>query len=268
MAPIEVYFDQTQLADLSYVTPNRSLGFTRSNHLIMGYEKKFKHGIQLKAETYGQYLTNVPVEPTASTFSMLNYGASFLTATPDTMVNNGKGYNYGMEITLEKPIDNGFYFLVTASLFESNYLGSDNVWRNTAFNGNHTFNALIGYEFRFGGQKENPRYTSALTIDFKFTWNGGARYTEILLEESALAGDEVRDFANAFEKSYPDYVKGNIRVAYKLIGRKATQEWGLDVQNFTNKQNIFYEEYNAHAGKLRTVYQNGLLPVFQYRITF
>ncbi len=268
MAPIETYFSQIKLTDGSYETPNKSIGFTRSNHLIAGYAKRFKHGIRTKVEIYGQYLTNVPVENLSSPYSTLNSGATFFTGTPDTLTNDGLGYNYGLEITLEKPLDNGFYFLVTASLFDSKYQGSDKVWRNTAFNGNHTFNALAGYEFRFGKNKPDSRFKSALSVDLKFTWNGGARYSEILLDQSQLIGTEVRDLDNAFEKKYSDYLKGNIRIAYKLIGKKATQEWALDVQNFTNRDNIFYQEYNAYSGSVRTVYQNGLLPVFQYRITF
>ncbi|MFK7786023.1 MAG: carboxypeptidase-like regulatory domain-containing protein [Crocinitomicaceae bacterium] len=268
MAPIETYFDQVQLADGSYITPNKSIGFTRSNHLIAGYQKGFKHGIRAKVEAYGQYLTNVPVEFSSSSYSTLNFGATFLTGTPDTLVNEGLGYNYGVEVTLEKPLDNGFYFLITASLFESKYQGSDGVWRNTAFNGNHTLNTLAGYEFRFGKNKPNAKFKSALSIDLKFTWNGGARYSEILVEQSQLLGAEIRDLDNAYEQKYIDYLKGNARVAFKLIGKLATQEWAIDIQNVTDRDNIFYQEYNAYAGQVRTVYQNGFLPVLQYRITF
>ncbi len=268
MAPMELYFDQLIDANGDYYTPNTDLEFTRSQHLIMGYQKRFNHGINVKVETYGQYLTNVPVERQATSYSLLNFGASFLDGIPDTLVNDGKGYNYGVELTIEKFLDNGFYFLVTASLFESKYQGSDGVWRNTAFNGNHTLNTLAGYEFRFGGKKEDARFKSALSVDIKFTWNGGGRYTEILLDQSIAANQEIRDWNNAFEQTYIDYLKGNFRIAYKLIGKKATQEWALDIQNFTDRDNIFYEEYNAFAGQIRTIYQNGILPVFQYRVTF
>ncbi|MCH2223593.1 MAG: TonB-dependent receptor [Crocinitomicaceae bacterium] len=269
MAPIELYFAQIQNLDGSYTTPNTELGFTNSHHLIAGYEKRFKHGIKLKAEVYGQYLTNVPIEQKSSAYSLLNFGATFNTSIPDSIHNGGEGRNYGIELTLEKFLDKGFYFLVTASLFESKYKGSDDVWRNTAFNGNHTLNTLIGYEFRFGKKsKEEKKYYSALSIDFKFTWNGGGRYTEILIPESIAANKEVRDVSNAFAKKYQDYLKGNFRIAYKLIGRNTTQEWALDLQNFTDRDNIFYQQYNPYAGQVRTIYQNGFIPVFQYRITF
>lgn len=269
LAPIEVYFKQVQQADGSKTTPNKEVEFTRSQHLIAGYQKRFKHGIQAKAEVYGQYLTNVPVQNTSSIYSLLNFGATFVEGTPDSLVNDGEGYNYGIELTIEKFLDNGFYFLITGSLFESKYKGSDNVWRNTAFNGNHTLNTLIGYEFRFGGKKKkNPKFKSALALDFKFTWNGGGRYTEILVDQSIASGKEVLDLPNAYNQTYSDYLKGNFRIAYKLIGKNATQEWAVDMQNFTNRKNIFYQKFNVYAGQVRTVYQRRFLPVVQYRITF
>ncbi|MDC1385644.1 TonB-dependent receptor [Crocinitomicaceae bacterium] len=268
MAPIELYYEQVQLTDGSYITPKKDIGFTRSQHLIAGYQKRFKYGIQLKTEIYGQYLTNVPVESQSSSYSLLNFGASFNTGTPDYLVNEGKGYNYGVELTLEKFLDKGFYFLVTGSLFESKYQGSDKVWRNTAFNSNHTLNVLGGYEIRFNAKKPDAKYKSALSFDLKFVWNGGGRYTPVLIDESIAAGKEVLDFNNTFASGYADYLKGNARTAFKLIGKKTTQEWVIDIQNFTDRDNIFYQEFDVKTGGLRTTFQNGLLWVFQYRITF
>jgi Carboxypeptidase regulatory-like domain/TonB-dependent Receptor Plug Domain len=268
MAPIEMYFEQILQPDGSYLTPKDDVEFTRSQHLIVGYQKRFKYGIQLKTEVYGQYLTNVPVEEISSAYSLLNFGATFNTATPDALVNDGKGYNYGLEVTLEKFLDKGFYFLITGSVFESKYAGSDEVWRNTGFNSNHTLNVLGGYEFRFKSKKAEPKYKTALSFDLKFVWNGGGRYTEILIDESIIAGEEIRDMENAFALSYPDYLKGNARSAFKLIGKRTTQEWVIDIQNFTDRDNIFYQEFNPSTGGLKTTYQNGLLWVFQYRITF
>jgi hypothetical protein len=268
MAPIELYFEQVKQSDGSMATPKKDLGFARSQHLILGYQKRFKHGIQLKTEVYGQYLTNVPVEKIPSAYSLLNFGSTFNTATPDSLANEGLGYNYGVEITIEKFLDNGFYFLVTGSIYESKYQGSDKVWRNTAFNSNHTLNVLGGYEFRFNSKKAEPKYKTALSVDLKFVWNGGGRYTEIQVDESIAAGEEIRDNTNAFKFSYPDYLKGNFRTAFKLIGEKTTQEWAVDIQNFTDRDNIFYQEFNANNGKITTTYQNGFLFVVQYRITF
>jgi hypothetical protein len=86
----------------------------------------------------------VPVKTRKDYFSTANLGADFNSPNVDSLVNNGTGENYGIELTLEKFYSKGYYFLVTASVFESKYTGSDGIYRNTAFNGNYVFNALSG----------------------------------------------------------------------------------------------------------------------------
>lgn len=87
---------------------------------------------------------------------MANLGPSFDEGDLSNLVSEGRGRNYGLELTLTKNYRNGFYTLVTASVFESQYQGSDGVWRNTAFNTNWILNGLIGREFPF---KKNLIFT-------------------------------------------------------------------------------------------------------------
>ncbi len=267
MAPLEVYFRQVRTEEGIDYSPNRNLDFTRSHHLIIGYSKSFKKGYNIKSEVYGQYLFNVPIE-VSSKYSLLNFGSSFITATPDTLVNEGNGFNYGVELTIEKYLKNGIYFLFSGSLFESKYKAADNKWYNTAFNTNHTLNLLGGYEWRLK-PKANAKSNSAITFDASFVWNGGARYTPILLQQSIAAQMEIRDFENNnFNASYADYLKGNFKIGFKLYGKKATQEWSVDIQNFTNRRNVFIQEYNQTSQDINTTFQTGFLPIVQYRVTF
>lgn len=261
MQPIELYFIQT-MTDGMISEPNRSLDFSKSHHLVLGYQHQFPFGINAKVEGYYQYLFDIPVQDTPSAYSILNFGADFVSIIPSNLSSDGTGENYGAELTLEKYLDKGFYFMVTSSIYESFYTASNDETYNTAFNGNYTFNALAGYEFRFSDGK------TALTIDANFTLNGGRRYTPILLEESIIAGEEVRDASRIFDAKYDYYMRGDLRVAIKVIGKKVTQEWAVDMQNFTNRRNIFFQEYSPSTESIKTTYQTGFLPIGQYRIYF
>lgn len=261
MQPIELYFVQTTVDGVTTQT-NQNLDFSKSHHLILGYEHRFKHGITAKTEAYYQYLYDVPIQKSISAYSILNFGADFTSTLPANLQSEGTGENYGIELTLEKFLDKGFYFLVTASLYESFYTASDGEKYNTAFNGNFTFNSLVGYEIRFNKGK------SALTFDGNFTLNGGRRYTPILLDASIAAGQEIRDANNVFNRRYDNYMRGDFRIAFKIIGEKVTQEWAVDMQNITNRRNIFYTQYSAATESIQTTYQTGFLPIGQYRIYF
>jgi hypothetical protein len=120
---------------------NKNVDFTKSHHLVLGYDISLSEFTHLKAEAYYQLLFNVPVIADSS-FSMLNQQNDWF--FNDKLQNSGNGKNYGMDITFEKYLSQGYYYMLTASLFNSKYKGGDNVWRDTRYNRNYAFNFLIG----------------------------------------------------------------------------------------------------------------------------
>ena len=84
---------------------------------------------------------------------------------------------------MEKFFSSGWYALVTGSLYQSTYEGSDKVERNTAFNTEHALNALAGHEIPVG-RKKNQFFA----YNVRLSWVGGRYLTPIDLEESIKAG--------------------------------------------------------------------------------
>lgn len=261
MQPIGIYFVQTRLQDGTYEATNRNLGFTQSNQLVLGYDYNFSKNWRVKAETYYQQLSNVPVERRSTSMSLLNYGADFGFNDVDSLTNSGTGYNYGVEVTLERFLSNGFYLLSTTSVFESRYKGSDGIERNTAFNGNYVLNLLFGKEFKI---------KSKLTflVDLKATYAGGRRYIPIDIEKSKLENQTVYVHNQAFEEQLPAYFRPDLKLTLRKEGKKITQEWVLSLQNVINQQNLFARSYSRTQEKITDQYQLGLFPVPQYRILF
>lgn len=264
MQPVELYFLESIQND-QVTLPNRGLDFSKSHHFVIGYQRFFRWGIQAKIEGYYQALYDIVVEKEASSFSMANFGSAFVEEFPNSTVNNGTGRNYGIDMTLEKFLDKGLYFLLTSSIYQSFYTPSNGVEYPTAFNGGYTFNALAGYAYEF---KKARRAQNILTFDFKLTRNGGGRFTPILLEESIATGEEVRDEVNAFSGQFPAYFRADIRIGFKRIGKKITQEWAIDLQNISNQRNVFFEQYNRTTQGIATTFQTGRLPIPLYRIYF
>ena len=125
---------------------------------------------------------------------------------------------------------------------------------------------VSGKEFVLSSSKAKSRHT--LTLDGKFTLAGGQRYTPILLEASQQAGFGIFDDENAFGAQYDPYFRADIRIGYKIAGARVTQEWAVDIQNFTNQNNPFGQSFNVNTGMVETTNQLGLFPMFLYRITF
>ncbi len=240
----------------------KNLGFNRAVHYVLGYDYLINSDFRVKVETYFQELYNIPVsENETPQFSMINTGDDFYVGVTEDLINKGKGRNYGIEFTVEKFLSNNYYFLVTASLFDSKYRGTDNIWRNTKFNGQYVFNVLGGYEFVF-----SPK--SSLLIDLKGVIAGGKWETPIDELSSIENNEVVYNWERAYTEQLPYYFKINARISYRVNSKGFSQEWAVDLQNLTNHKNIYSQSWNTKKQKLETKYQQGFTPMMTYRILF
>ncbi len=264
MQPINVYFLQTQNADGTYAYHNKNLDFTKSQHLVLGYELKPFQDWRIKTELYHQYLYQVPVSSSASSYSMLNTGASFKTDLEDNLTNAGTGKNYGVELTVEKFFSKGYYGLFTTSIYNSTYKGSDGVERNTAFNGKYVVNLLGGKEWKIGSAARNK-----MGFDLKYTNAGGRAYTPIDLAASQASNHEILS-TDAYSANYTNYFRLDAKVSYTINSKnkKQSQSFSLDLQNVTNHQNVFSQLYDNQRNNINTSYQLGLFPNFIYKFQF
>jgi hypothetical protein len=192
---------------------------------------------------------------------MLNFGADFYFPDKTNLVNNGKGYNYGLELTLERFLDKGFYYLFTGSVFNSKFKGSDDVWRNTAFNSNYATNLLAGKEFRLSKKK-------SFGIDTKITFAGGQRHTAFNIPESMEKQYIVFRENEAYNLKNKDYFRWDFKLSFTSNGKKATQKWYIDFQNMTNQKNVYVRTLNPARGKVSEINQIGFFPNINYQITF
>lgn len=267
MQPTYTYFYKTpDLKSSRYPNPlleeNRIVGLTKSWHYVAGYNRLLGRNLRLLLETYYQQLVNVPVERVASSFSMLNTGAAFSRIFPGPLVNTGVGRNYGVELTLEKFFSDTYYFLITGSLFDARYKGSDGIWRNTDFNGKYAFNALFA--------KEIPFRRSSLSLGAKFTATGGRWYGPV--DEAASLRNQEIVFASATRNSlqFAPYRRFDIKIDYKINRNRLTHTIAVDLVNVLGIKNLLSLSYapQPNGSFVKQEYQLGFLPVFYYRINF
>jgi hypothetical protein len=266
MQPLYIYYHHLERPDGSFVQHNKNIGFTRSHHYVLAYDLSLGKAMRFRTEVYYQNLFNVPIETKTSAFSMVNSGTGFSRLFPTNLANRGTGENYGVEFTLERFFSKSFFFLTTVSLYQSKYRGSDNVWRDTDFNGNFVTNFLIGKEFKISKH-------GIISLGNKTTWAGGRRYGPVDLQ-ATMATNEivfVDKFTNA--RQFRDYFRTDLKINYRSNRPKVTHEVGLDLVNILNTKNILTLTYapdprNPTANPIREEYQLGFLPQFYYKIDF
>jgi hypothetical protein len=268
-APDSLVRDGKTYANTTKQLDNKNLGFSKSQHAVLGYDFQISKFFRTKIEAYYQYLWNVPVYAVPSSVSLLNRGASFNRFFPIyTMENKGTGYNYGLELTLEKTFHKHYFFLYSASLFDSKYTASNGKTFNTDFNGKYMMNLLGGVEYGIGKSKKN-----SINISTKFTYGGGKRYSPVDIAASNAVMDVVADNAKVNTLQFNPYNRLDLRIAYKINAKHAAYEIALDLINLMNTKNILALSYspdpaNINADPLIKNYQLGFLPLFYVKVDF
>lgn len=259
---VSTYLAKRYEDDGTFTQPNRDLEITKAAHFVLGYDNQIAANTHLKVETYYQHLYDVPVENSySSSFSMLNESEGYTTRQ---LVNEGTGRNYGMELTVERYLHKGFYYIGTLSLFRSLYTPKDGVERKSAYDNNYVANLIGGKEFKIG----NPAKNKVLFVNTKIALIGGKRYSPINLEASIAKGTEVTDELEPFSKKGDDIFRTDFSVGLRRNRKKTTTELKFDVQNIFNNQVVIGEEYVHATEAIYKSKQLGMLPTISYKISF
>ncbi len=255
-----VYFSQATDSNGQQNYPNKNLGFSKAHHVVLSHTYSLSKNLKLKTEWYYQSLYNVPVSVSdTNTFSVLNARNDYIR---DALINNGKGRNYGMEISLEKYLSNRVYYMISTSWYQSKYTASNGKEFNTRFNGNQIVNVVAGKEF----MSANKRRTFGMNA--KFVYAGGYRTTPIDFTRSQQEGETVYFHQESYTQQLPHYMRGDIRFSMTWNRKRLTSTLSLDIQNVSNRQNVSDRYYDLESNSIRTFYQTGFIPVLNYKVEF
>lgn len=255
---LNYYFNNSLLTGEKAV--NKNLDFTKSHHFVLSYDWSITDLIHVKAEPYFQQLFSVPVIANSS-FSFINLQDDWFFA--EKLQNTGEGRNYGLDITFEKYISDGYYYLLTGSLFNSEYKGGDGVWRNTRFNRNYTVNFLIGKEWQVGKSKQN-----VMSLNTRFTYQGGNRYSPINEEASKISKNPVFDETNAFKMQMPASLYAHFTASYRINKKNRSSEFALKIVNLTSQPDFYGFKYNFINNRVDKDLASVLIPNLSYKIEF
>jgi hypothetical protein len=247
---------------------NTNLKLSKALHYVVGYNWRINKNTLFKAEAYYQHLFDIPVDNSGQTgYNAIN-AQSFdifeIKGTP--LTNDGKGRNYGLEFTLERFLNKGFYYLSTLSLYDSKYKVGNGNYLNTRFNGNYVFNLLSGKDFAVG-TKGNKTFG----INAKFVLAGGQRFTGID-EAASIAGQTEVFSTTPFTEKVKAYYRFDLGINYQWNKTKTTHNLSLNLQNLTSRSNenepdYFFDEVTNRIVTTKSA-QNGLIPVLKYSLNF
>lgn len=253
---LHYYFTKSATGELI----NKNLDFTRVHHLIATYDWNISGDYHLRIEPYIQQLFRVPVIADSS-FSFINLQRDWFIS--DRLENTGKGLNYGIDLTFEKYMSQGYYYMLTASLFDSRYKAGDGIWRHTRYNRSYIFNLLTGKEWMLGRSRQN-----IFNANIRRSYQGGDRYSPVDWAASQEAEDVVYLEKDAFSKQYAPAFLCHFTVSYKLNRKNRSHEFALKVINATMSREYFGHKYNLKTHQIDLDQEFIMIPNISYKIEF
>ncbi|TLX76943.1 hypothetical protein E9993_04465 [Labilibacter sediminis] len=254
LEPIRFY----ESVDENHQPLNPDLEVTKAHHIVFSYDYRINDNMKLKIEPYYQYLYDVPVVE-GSSISLINYEWDMY--FNDGLINTGTGTNIGIDVTLERYMKNGLYYMFTGSIFDSKYVGGDGIERNTSFNRNYVLNLL-------GGKEWKVRENNVLGINGKLSFMGGNRFTPPDQEASKVNETVVLDETRAYEWQEESKVFLDIALSYRVNQKNIAHVFSLQAKNALMESEMFGWAYDFEHQK---VVEHGLTmvyPFFTYRIEF
>jgi len=250
-----------QPGENGFIQPNKNLDFTKSHHYVVGYDWSVSEKMNFRAETFYQYLYSVPVQPGTS-YSMINVDQNWF--INDALTNDGSGENYGLDLTLERYMNNGYYYMVTASVFKANYIGGDNIVRSSRYDKGYVINLLGGKEWKVGrGTKNNT-----IGVNGKFSMIGGDRITPVDEAATHLAKEVIYDETRAFEDSKANVFYLHFTFNYRRNKKKHASIWSFQILNALGSPELFGYKYNYKYNTIDKDQQTIILPNISYKIVF
>jgi hypothetical protein len=239
--------------------PNKDLGLSKAHHFVLAYDWQINNNLRFKLEPYVQFLYDAPGIADSS-YSMINYKQDW--AFGDALENNSTGRNIGVDVTFERFLNKGYYFLITGSVFSSRYKADDGIWRNTRYNKNFVANALVGREFAF---MDNQRI---LGVNTRFNVVGGERVSPVLTEKSMERELVFFDEAQAFKNQLPSTIYADLSVTYRVNRSRHSSIWALQVKNLLGAATAEGYNYNYKTQSVTLDKSVVVIPSISYTIEF
>lgn len=258
---LSVYFYEEKDAAGNTLHPNQDLKLMQSHHAVLRFSRILFKNHKLNIEAYYQHGSGVP-GTIGGSYTVQNL---FYTFDVNRLGNVGEMQNYGLEFLFERYTDEGLYYIMSATIFDSKYKGGDDIWRNTEYNQQYAFNFLFGKEYELQ-PKENKKRLLGLNFNVRYT--GGVWTTPIDSIASYNVGWTQYDMSQAFSEQLPALYNVDFTLNLKGIRKKVTGEFSFQIKNLLNRRIAISRYYDYRSDQIIEIKDYGMIPVFSYKINF
>ena len=238
--------------------PNKNLERMGAHHFVVAWDWSPTDHLRLKVEPYLQKLYDVPVVD-GTAYSMLNFRSDW--TFDKVLVNGGTGINRGLDITLERFLHEGYYYIATASWYDSQYTGGDGVSRRTRYDGGYVVNLL-------GGKEWQVHDKNLLGVNFKLTFMGPYWHHPVDVPTTHQVGEVVYDDSEPFINRHSALESiTDVTLTYRINGKKVSSIFALQLKNILGRQ-YQGQQYNLSTNTIEDEFFSSPIPFISYKAEF
>jgi len=264
LLPMSTYFVARRISDrppYSYDYPNKDLAFPRSRHFVISYRAMLPKDFKITTELYSQNISRSLVQKNKeSNFWILNASDGYPGITD--MIATGRGFNKGIDLTLEKLFYSTYFLMITGSSYDAKY----ETFAGDVFSS--SFNDRFGTTLTFG-REFNLKRKRVIQAGFRGMYNGGFLYTEPDSVKSAEYMTYIPKYSETNKLEAPAYRRLDARISYRYSGKKTSGQVALDIQNATGYANVSRAYYNIITRQIELQRRGtGFTPIVSWKMEF
>ncbi len=210
------------------INRKNNVTYIRADHLVSGIQFNPDLSSKITLEGFYKKYHNYPLS-LADSISLANLGSDFGVVGNEAVKSVSKGRAYGLELLLQRRASSGIYGILAATLVRSEFTGSGNEYKPSAwdnkffltFTGGITFgkNWEAGLRFRYlAGRPYTPYDTASSAI--KSNWD--------------VSGAGINDYSMLNTQRLPAFHQLDIRIDKSWYLKKWALNLYLDIQNLYN----------------------------------
>jgi hypothetical protein len=240
----------TMLAHRDQSLVNRDLKYMRAEHLTAGIQYIPRNDLRFTVEGFYKRYSHYPVA-VQSGISFANLGTDFSTVGDEPYQSTGKGRVLGMEAYVQQKLVNKLFYIVSATLFRSEFSGRDLKFRPSTWDYGFTFSSTLGYKFRKNWD-----------LGVKYRWAGGQPYTPF--DDAAsranylYKGTGTYNYELLNESRLPAFSQLDVRVDKKYNFKQVSLSVFVDLQNILGYKTPSLPKYTFERNDDGFVTNDGL----------
>ena len=229
----------------------------RSRHLQIGAEFRPRPELLLSLDAYQRRYRDLPVSEFTPAIPLADAGSYYGYSYLGRLSSEGRGLCQGVELLAQKKLSRRSYGSFSYSWSISRYRTRLGKWVAGPFDRRHMATVIAGWV---------PSHRWEMSLKWRIY--GGLPSTPVDAAASAAAGDTRYRLEDYATERTPLYHRLDLRVDYRIQGRRLNLVQFWDIENAYDRKNVAYEYWHHTDNQLKTWHGWRIMPVYGLTVEF